>query len=370
MLNNMSSRLNTISIIIILIFIGYLDYKAGFEISLFPLYVIPIFIVAWTRGLVSTLLISSFSGLIIIISHFETKHFGSELYRYWDGSIKFILVIVLGYSFWKIKQSILIQNKTNHELAEALSRIEVLNNSLNERAVELEFVNKELEAFNYTAAHDLRQPLNLLAIYCQTIDKLFGDQLPEGCKEYVRDAYNTTLRMNSLIEALLNFSRMGQVVPRREMVDLSMLAREVALSRQLAEPERQVDFRIAVGMEAIGDMNLLRVVLDDLLGNAWKYTGMQKKAVIEFGIRDINGVPTYFVRDNGPGFDQVDADKLFVPFQRLKGTEGFKGFGIGLATIERIVQRHGGKIWAEGEPGVGATFYFTLPEDKHSPKLG
>jgi light-regulated signal transduction histidine kinase (bacteriophytochrome) len=225
---------------------------------------------------------------------------------------------------------------------------------------DLKTANQELEAFNYTVAHDLRQPLNLLNSYCQVIDKMFGDQLPEECKSYVRDAYNVTLRMNRLIEALLNFSRMGQVELRRETVDLSTLAHEVALSQKLAEPERQVDFRIADGVAANGEMNLLRVVLDNLFGNAWKYTGKREKAVIEFGVRNIDGVPTYFVRDNGSGFDMKDANTLFAPFQRLPGAEECRGFGIGLATVERIIRRHGGKVWAEGEPGKGACIYFTL----------
>jgi len=227
----------------------------------------------------------------------------------------------------------------------------------------LEVANKEQVAFNHTVAHDLRQPLNLLSSYCQLIDKMCGDQLTEECKGYVRGAYNVTLQMNSLIAALLNFSNMGIVEPRREMVDLSLLAQEVSLSLKMTEPERQVDFRNAKGIVANGDANLLRAVLDNLLGNAWKYTGMREKAVIEFGVMNIDGVPTYFVRDNGTGFDMAYADKLFVPFQRLPGAEKQTGFGVGLATAERIIRRHGGTMWAEGEPDKGACFYFTLSAD-------
>ena len=166
--------------------------------------------------------------------------------------------------------------------------------------------------------------------------------------------------MNRLIEALLNFSRMGRVELRREMVDLSMLAHELALSRKQAEPERDVDYLIANGVVANGDPNLLRVVLDNLIGNAWKYTGTSEKAVIEFGVSDINGVRTYFVRDNGTGLDMANAKQIFTPFKRLPGAEKQKGFGIGLATVERIILRHGGKVWAEGELGKGTCFYFTL----------
>ena len=229
-------------------------------------------------------------------------------------------------------------------------------------AVELEAVNKELEAFNYTVAHDLRQPLNIINGYCQAIEKLCGEQLDEECKGYLQEAYNGTLRMNRLIDALLNFSRMGRVEPRRETVDLSMLAHEAAKALRLNEPERRVDFSIPDGIVANGDASLLRVVLDNLLGNAYKYTDMRERGVIEFGVDNVGGVQTYFVRDNGAGFDMADADKLFTPFQRLAGVEKQKGFGIGLATVERIIQRHGGRVWAEGKPDQGACIYFTLSD--------
>ena len=253
---------------------------------------------------------------------------------------------------------LVMEDITDRKRAE--EEIKRLNISLAERADELETANKELGAFNHTVAHDLRQPLNLLGLYCQSINLLCKDQLKKECMGYVQDAHKATLRMNSLIGALLNFSQMGRIEPRREMVDLSMLAHEVSKSLQLTEPGRQVDFKIADEIVVNGDAGLLRSVLDNLLGNAWKYTSMKEKAVIEFGVSDIDWLPTYFVRDNGGGFDKADADKLFTPFHRLPEAEKYKGFGIGLATVERIIQRHGGKIWAEGERGKGACFYFTL----------
>jgi PAS domain S-box-containing protein len=254
-----------------------------------------------------------------------------------------------------------VRDITERKRAEA--EIKQLNTDLASRAAELEAANTELEAFNHTVAHDLRQPLNLISMCCQSIKLLSGDQLNDECMGYVQNAYKATLRMDRLISALLNFSRMGRVEPRRETVDLGMAAHEVSRSLQLTEPERQVDFRIADGIMANCDANLLLTVLDNLLGNAWKYSRMREKAVIEFGVSDIGGVPTYFVRDNGEGFDKGDADKLFTPFKRLPGAEKSKGFGIGLATVERIIQKHGGKVWAESELDKGATFYFTLSAD-------
>ncbi|GFO57240.1 hypothetical protein GMSM_42470 [Geomonas sp. Red276] len=245
-----------------------------------------------------------------------------------------------------------------------------LNAELASRAGELEAANKELEAFNYSVAHDLRQPLNVIGGYCQGIKMHCGGRLQEECKEMLQQAYNGTLRMNRLIDALLHFSRLGRVEPLRETVDLSGLVHGVAEELKLPHPERRVEFRIADGVMATGDANLLRVVFANLLGNAWKYSAATENALIEFGVTEIGGVPAYFVRDNGAGFDMADAHKLFIPFQRLPGAEEVRGFGIGLATAERIVVRHGGKIWAEGAPGRGACFFFTLPVTADAEKAG
>ena len=237
--------------------------------------------------------------------------------------------------------------------------IERLNTDLAARAAELEAANRELEAFNYTVAHDLRKPLTVVNGYCQTLSEVCGDKLDEECKSYIREAYDGTWRMNRLIDALLNFSRLAHVEPHRETVDLSAMAHEVAAELKRAEPGRPVSFRIAAGIVAVGDAGLLRVVLDNLIGNAWKYTVDRVETVIEFGMTEFEGSPACFVRDNGPGFDMAHADKLFMPFQQLPGTD-VEGHGIGLATVERIVSRHGGRVWAESKPGEGATFYFTL----------
>jgi PAS domain S-box-containing protein len=253
---------------------------------------------------------------------------------------------------------VVCQDVTERKRAEA--EIERLNTDLEARAADLEAANRELEAFNYTVAHDLRKPLTVISILCQTIEDHCGDALDEQCRGYLQESYKGTLRMSQLIDGLLNFFRLSHVEPRREKIDISIIAQAAAAELIQAEPERRVTFRIADGMITDGDVNLLRVVLDNLLGNAWKHTVTREEAVIEFGSAEIDGKPAYFVRDNGTGFDMSDADKLFIPFQRLPGAEQLKGFGIGLATVERIIRRHGGKVWAEGEPGKGATFYFTL----------
>jgi PAS domain S-box-containing protein len=225
---------------------------------------------------------------------------------------------------------------------------------------ELEKANRELEAFNYTVAHDLRNPLTVIGGYCQLIEKLCGPMLDEQCKGFMQEIYDSSRHMNRLIDALLNFSRMDRVVPQRKTVDLSDIAHRVAGELRRSGPDRRARFRIADGAVGEGDPNMLWVVLSNLLGNAWKYTGQRNEGEIEFGVAGIEGETVYFVGDNGTGFSPQEAEKIFHPFERLANAGDFQGFGIGLATVERIVHRHGGRIWAKGEPDRGATFYFTL----------
>lgn len=254
-------------------------------------------------------------------------------------------------------------NITDRKLSEeALKKMnEALEILVAERTAELETANLELKAFNYSTAHDLRQPLNQIALFSQAIEMQCGDNMPGECLDYLQGIFTTNLRMNRLIETLLNFSHLAQAEPNRELVDLSSIASELAMTLKLSEPERQVDFQITSGITANADANLMHVVFDNLLGNAWKFTGSREHTVIEVGATEIDGKTVYLVRDNGIGFDKATADILFTAFRRLPGAEEFKGFGIGLSTVQRIIQRHGGRIWAEGEQNKGATFYFTLP---------
>lgn len=237
--------------------------------------------------------------------------------------------------------------------------LEILHIDLAARVTELEAANIELEAFNYSVSHDLRGPLTVIAGYCDVVELLYGKNLEEKCREYFREIHEGTMRMNRLIDTLLNFSSVKRVAICHEPVDLSSLAEEIALRLKVTAPERQVSFQIAPGIIAGGDAGLLRMVLDNLIGNAWKYSGKEGQPVIEFGQTAVDGKPAYFVRDNGPGFDMAFADKLFLPFQRLPGTD-VEGHGIGLATVARVVRRHGGRVWAESSLNEGATFYFTL----------
>jgi len=243
----------------------------------------------------------------------------------------------------------------NRELTKARDELHGLNE-------QLETANKELESFSYTVSHDLRSPLTCINGYCQLLKDLCGESLDEQSKEFVQEIQEATDRMGQLITTLLNFSQLTRKEINRETVNLGKLAQTIALDLRLREPRRKVTLKIAEGGVVDGDAKLLRVVLDNLIGNAWKYSGKRAEAVIEFGILDEGREKVYFVRDNGVGFDMAYADKLFAAFERLHDSEEFEGIGIGLVTVQRIIQRHGGRIWAEGEVGKGATFYFTLGE--------
>jgi PAS domain S-box-containing protein len=227
--------------------------------------------------------------------------------------------------------------------------------------LQLEETNQELDAFNRMASHDLRQPLNTIGTSCQALEMLCGDKLDDQCKKYLRIAYDRVRAMSGLIEALLNFSRLAHSQPKLEKINLSEMANSVYWELKLGDPDRRVTFKVPENLLAIGDPNLMHSVLQNLIGNAWKYTGKKEQAVIELGVTESDGQQVYFVRDNGIGFASADTGKLFTPFERLPGSEVYQGNGIGLATVDRIIRRHKGRIRAEGAPGKGATFYFTLP---------
>jgi signal transduction histidine kinase len=225
---------------------------------------------------------------------------------------------------------------------------------------QLRAVNKELEAFSYSVSHDLRAPLRHIDGFTQALLEEQADKLDEKGQDHLRRVRSAARRMAELIEDLLRLSRVTRAEMRHEWVDLSDLARSVLEELRKTQPERRAEFIIASGLTVEGDGQLLRVVLENLLGNAWKFTQKCPSARIEFGVTQHDGQRTYFVRDNGVGFDMTYAGKLFAPFQRLHTVEEFPGTGIGLATVQRIIHRHSGRIWAEGEVGKGATFYFTL----------
>lgn len=229
-----------------------------------------------------------------------------------------------------------------------------------ERTAALAAVNKELEAFAYSVSHDLRAPLRSMDGFSQALLEDYAGQLDATGQDYLHRVRAASQRMGRLIDDMLKLSRLTRVELQRERVALSDMAQEIAAELQQTAPERRTGFTIAEGVVAIGDGRLLRIVLENLMGNAWKFTSKQAEATIEFGVTEGERGLAYFVRDNGAGFDMDYADRLFGAFQRLHSGSEFEGTGIGLATVQRIIHRHGGHAWAEGAVNQGATFYFTL----------
>ncbi len=267
--------------------------------------------------------------------------------------------------FLGIGSDITQEKRLEAERKQAEEKIRTLNVELEDRVakrtIQLEVANKELEAFSYSVSHDLRAPLRSIDGFSQFLLEDYCEQLDDQGKDYLQRIRAAAQRMAQLIDDLLNLSRVTRSDMRGERVDLSALAETITAELQQAHPDQTVACIIAPGLIADGDAHLLRIVLENLFGNAWKFTSRHPRAHIEFGsMQQPDGSLAYFVRDDGAGFDMAYADKLFGAFQRLHGMTEFPGTGIGLATVQRIIQRHGGRIWAAAAPEKGATFYFTL----------
>jgi light-regulated signal transduction histidine kinase (bacteriophytochrome) len=252
-----------------------------------------------------------------------------------------------------------IRDVTERKVAE--EKIKQLNTDLEARAIQLEATNKELEAFSYSVSHDLRAPLRTIDGFSLAVLEDYGDQLDDEGRNYLMRIRTAAQRMAQLIDDLLNLSRVTRAPFTPEPTNLSTIAQHIARELQQTDTKRIVDFSITPNVIARSDPRLIKVVLENLFSNAWKFTSKQNLARIEFGVsEDHSDEPVYFVRDNGAGFDMSYVNKLFGAFQRLHTTSEFPGIGIGLAIVQRIISRHGGRVWAEGEENKGATFFFTL----------
>ena len=250
-------------------------------------------------------------------------------------------------------------------------RVLALNRSLEARVEmrtrELSEANRELESFSYSVSHDLRAPLRAIEGFARVLGDRYGTVLDEAGRDYLQRVRGAAARMSELIESMLKLARVGRGEVQREPLDLSRMARDIFAELRAAGPGREVEVEIMPDLRATGDPVLVRSLLQNLLGNAWKFTRDRTHPRIEFGAGERDGEPAFYVRDNGAGFSQAYADKLFRPFQRVHADEAFAGEGIGLASVKRIVERHGGNVAAEGKEGEGATFWFTLPQGGVSP---
>ena len=291
---------------------------------------------------------------------------GVRLERYWspvntpvldaNGNVQFIIHLAED-----VTDIVLLQKRQAERIRIAEAVIEDEHRRVVESHIALEAANEELEAFSYSVAHDLRAPLRAIHGFSQALLEDHATAIDEKGQEYLARASNAAVRMSQLIDDLLTLSRISRAPLVRSRVDLSGLARSISgeLDRQ---HDQRVHVTIADDLVATGDERLLQIALENLLGNAWKFTSKTGEPRVELTAEMIDGVRAFIVRDNGAGFDEAYAAKLFAPFQRLHSEREFAGTGIGLATVQRIVRRHGGRVWARGVVDRGATFYFTLPD--------
>jgi light-regulated signal transduction histidine kinase (bacteriophytochrome) len=281
------------------------------------------------------------------------------------------LAVMHHEALWRV----LAQQKTDKEqdvvsaaaqfLTESLSHFEMtlrLDEALRKAKAAAEEANRELESFSYSVAHDLRAPLRSIDGFSQALLEECAGQLNADGQRYLQYVRESAQRMSQLIDDLLGLSRVSRGELNRSRVDLSLIARNVVERLRAREPSRRVEFVASPDVFARCDARLMAAALENLLGNAWKFTGNRPVAHIEFGVEHARRPAVYFVKDDGAGFDMAYAARLFGVFQRLHSTEEFEGTGVGLATVQRIIRRHGGRVWAEGIVDGGATFYFTLEE--------
>ncbi len=247
----------------------------------------------------------------------------------------------------------------------AQQEIARLNQSLERRVAsrtrKLAAANAELEAFSYSVSHDLRAPLRGIDGFSEILLKQYAERLDERGRDYLQRIRRASQRMGELIDDLLRLSKLSDSTVKTEPVNLSGVANSILAELQLCSPERKVSTEVQDPVEASCDPRLLRIALENLLGNAWKFTATKQHAIIRFGAKQQDGEQIIYVKDNGAGFDMKYAHKLFGAFQRLHDASEFEGTGIGLTTVRRVINLHGGRVWAEGKPHAGATFYFSLP---------
>jgi signal transduction histidine kinase len=279
-----------------------------------------------------------------------------------NGDVHQILILAVNIS--ERKQSEAEKEAALRQLEATQADLRMLNIELerrvSQRTEQLENLNKELEAFSYSVSHDLRAPLRVLEGFSELLRSDYEQCLDQQAQGYIFRIQNAVKRMNHLIDDLLNLSRISRQAVKREIIDLSQLSAEIAAEISAQDPERDVRFDIRPGIKILADPRLIRIVMTNLLDNAYKFTMNRLPASIQVGMDSRDGTPIYYVRDNGAGFDMQFSQKLFAPFQRLHSEKEFPGTGIGLVTIQRIINRHGGEIWPEAQPDRGATFYFSV----------
>jgi signal transduction histidine kinase len=346
-LGSLSKSSLIISGLVFTILLGYIDYVTGPDLSFVIFYLIPTALVTWFAGKGPGILISIVSAVTWIVSDFMAKSQYSHFFiPYWNMVIECSVFFLVVYVFSALKT--------------VLAREEELNLKLKQNIQKITDLNKELEMFNHTVSHDLRTPLIVIGGFAKRLQKKYSGNLDDTAREELNIIQENTQRMSRLIDDLLAFSRSERQQIKSEVVDMSKIAKTIVEELKVLTSGKTSIYIKDIPV-VYGDPIMLRQVLYNLITNAIKFTKYKEKAIIEIGCTIDNNEHNYYVKDNGSGFDMKYADKLFGVFQRLHNSEEFEGTGIGLTIVQRIVNRHGGRVWAEGKIDEGATFYFSLP---------
>lgn len=295
--------------------------------------------------------------IVVLTAYGETQHLMRAIEI---GVSNFIQKPVNTEKFFKVIDKLIALIRSEREIARQNAVIRQLHAELTHKTAELELANAALESYDYTVAHDLRAPMVTIGCYARKMLDSHGAALNDDGKKCLQVINGEITRMSGFVGALLKFSIHSRKHVDKKMTNLSGMVQAISQNLQAHAPQRQATFCIEEGLKGYCDPDLIRIVMENLLGNAWKYSALKDEVRIEFGTINMEADQVYFVRDNGAGFDSEESEKIFAPFQRLQGVGEIDGFGIGLATTHRIIQRHGGRIWAEGKKDQGATFYFTL----------
>jgi signal transduction histidine kinase len=330
--------------------------RSKFRDTEVPLFLFAVALAAWYGGP------GPAAVAVLLASGFFAYFFTEPIYSFYIQSSDIPFFVMFVAFALLIAWFSTLRRRVERNLQEARDKLEGLNHELTKRSVELQAINKELEAFAYSVSHDLRAPLRHVAGYSELLQKSAAGMLDDKSGRYIALIQDSAKRMGMLIDDLLSFSRIGRTETRVTMVSLDQLVREIQGEVRRETEGRSVTWKIGALPNLYGDHSMLRIALVNLILNAVKFTRHRADAVIEIGCAEpkADGV-VLFVRDNGVGFDMKYVNKLFGVFQRLHKADEFEGTGIGLATVQRIIHRHGGQVWAEGELGAGATFYVQLP---------
>jgi signal transduction histidine kinase len=336
-------------------------YSHEFEADFFYLY----FFVLLLAAIGESLQVIALTALVVCAAYLYVLNVNGTVLSMWQSPslirLPFLFTTAAFYGYL-IDRSRRDQRRAREQAFADLERL------VAQRTADLTATNHELSTFAYSVSHDLRAPLRAIDAFSQALLEDYEQVLDAQGQDYLRRVRANAGRMSQLIDDLLQLSRLTRAEMNCEAIDLSAMARSIATDLQRTDAGRTATFRIEPGVIARGDARLVRVLLENLIGNAWKYTSRHPTAEITFGRNGSDGEVVFYVRDDGAGFDLAYADKLFRPFQRLHTIEEFEGAGVGLATAQRVVRRHGGRIWADAAPEKGATFYFTLPATEDEPE--